>query len=64
VIINASPEVLAEWGKYLMDFQERVFPTFSPYGFTVAEAFLVWRINELNNNIIDVETAVKELTDG
>lgn len=65
MIINTSPEEMASWRKYLMDFQERIYPAaFEPFGFTLPEAFLVWKINQLNNNIIDVETAVKELTDG
>jgi hypothetical protein len=47
-----------------MDFQERVYPAaFEPFGFTLPEAFLVWKLNQMNNNVMDVETAVKELTE-
>jgi hypothetical protein len=64
VIIACGPEDLAHWKTYLMDFQERVYPAaFEPFGFTLPEAFLVWKLNQMNNNVMDVETAVKELTE-
>lgn len=39
------------WREYLAEFKESVFPIFEPYGFTFPQAFTVWTMNRVNNNV-------------
>ena len=53
-------EAERQWRDYLPDFKRDVWePLFKPYGVTLGEALIVWKLNTMNNNVIDVENAIR-----
>jgi hypothetical protein len=48
------------WRSYMNDFVDGVYPLFQQHGFTIPEAFTVWQLNRINNNITDLENTIKE----
>lgn len=44
-------ETLKGWKSALERFRCNIYPTFEPFGFSIAEAFLAFKLNELQNQL-------------
>ena len=44
----------------LIEFFEEMWPAYQQYGFTPGEAFMSYQLNSIYNQLLDVETAVKD----
>lgn len=44
-------ETNESWDSCLRRFQHNIYPTFKRYGFTLPEAFLVFKLNQVHNSI-------------
>ena len=50
-----------DWRDYLADFQRDIWaPMFKPYGVSLGDALIIWKLNALNSNVCDVESAIRE----
>ena len=47
--ITFTEEHEISWRNYLTEFQEKVYPVFKSFGFTLPEAFAAWDANRITN---------------
>jgi len=46
---NEQDEV--DWADYITQFKDEVFPLFKHQGFTLSEALIVWKLNEIGQRL-------------
>jgi hypothetical protein len=52
--LELETQVMDSWRHNLAEFKSRIYPElFEPYGFSFPQAFLVWQINKLANELTE-----------
>lgn len=59
-ILVLSEETEIQHINYLNEFKEKVYPIYRQAGFTLAEAFLAWKLNSVNSNICELSDWIRE----
>lgn len=50
-IIDMSEQGEYRWQQYLQEFEEDIYPIFKRRGYTKFEAFLLWAMNDIKNEL-------------
>lgn len=54
-MVELSEENEINWRHALIDFKRDIFPMFADQGISLAEAFIIWKLNEIRNDIIELQ---------
>lgn len=56
-------EITDSWDAKLIWFRDNIYPTLAPYGFSLPEAFLAFKMNQVQNEISGLAIEVDEEED-
>lgn len=59
-LLGLTEKEEVKWASYLREFHDDVYPMFKPFGISMGDAMMIFKLNELRNDIVDLSEALTE----